>query len=415
MMESQKIEIVIIGAGLAGLACARRLHAAGRSFLICEAADRVGGRVATDICNGYRLDRGFQVLLTAYPEARRLLDYHALDLRRFYPGALVRHGGKWHRVADPFRHPIDGMRGVFNPIGSLADKLRVGWSRLGGFDFSRYATSMTTLEALRAEGYSDSMIERFFRPFLSGVFLENQLDTTVRKLEFVMRNFANGDTAIPALGMAEIPLQLAAALPAGKIRLNTRADKIDENGVHLGVHLEGGEILTAKAVVIATEERGAERFLGQIDPPTGSNGCVCLYFTAPSAPVSEPILLLNGEGTGPVNNMTVLSAVSPDYAPPGRHLISITVVDPLAAAAPDLEELVRRQLVDWFGDGTNAWELLRTDRISHAVPSQRVAPEKSARVRKGLYQCGDHCGIASLNTALASGTAAAVAILEDLP
>jgi hypothetical protein len=267
------------------------------------------------------------------------------------------------------------------------------------------------LEALRAEGYSDSMIERFFRPFLGGVFLENQLDTAVRKLEFVMRNFAHGDTAIPALGMAEIPRQLAAALPAGTIRLNTRVKNIDENGVYF----EGGEILTAKAVVIATEERAAQRFLGQGDSPAESNRVTCLYFTAPSAPVSEPILLLNGEGAGPVNNMTVLSAASPDYAPPRRHLISISVVDPAATAAPDLEERVRRQLVDWFGVGTKTWELLRIDRIPHAVPSQRVVPEKPARLRKGLYQCGDHCGIASLNTALASGTAAAEAILEDLP
>ena len=410
MMTDETAETVIIGAGLAGLACARRLHAAGRSFLICEAADRVGGRVATDLCDGYRLDRGFQVLLTAYPEARRLLDYEALDLRRFYPGALVRHGGHWHRVADPFRHPVDGLGGAFNPIGSFADKLRVGGLRLRGFDFSRHSSDRTALEALRAEGFSKSMIERFFRPFLGGVFLENRLDTTVRKLELVMRNFARGDTAIPALGMAEIPRQLAAALPAETIRLNTQVAAIDDHGVHL----EDGGFLTARSVVVATELVAAGRLLGRPDWSVASNSVTCLYFTAPAAPVSEPILLLNGEGSGPVNNLAVLSAVSPDYAPPGRHLISISVVDPEAAAAADLEQRVRRNLIDWFGASANDWELLRTVRIPDAVPSQRVAEEKSPRIRAGIYQCGDHCGVASLDTALASGTAAAEAVLEDL-
>jgi phytoene dehydrogenase-like protein len=409
---SEDIEVVIVGAGLAGLACAQTLHATGKSFTLCEAGDRVGGRVATEVIDGYRLDRGFQVLLTAYPHAQQLLDYQALDLRRFYPGALVRHGGRWHRLADPFRRPLDGVMSVGNDIGSFADKVRLGWLRLGGFHFAD--TDQSSLAALQARGFSPAMIERFFRPFLGGVFLEGKLETTVRKLEFVMRNFARGDTAIPALGMAEIPRQLAARLPQQSIRLNTRVASVDGNTVHL----EGGATISSRGVIIATDQGAAMRLLGQREAQATAtvvgNSVTCLYFTATSASLHEPILLLNGEGAGPINNLAVLSAVSPDYAPPGQHLISISVVDQRAAHAEDLEDQVRRQLHEWFGAATTAWKCLRVVHVPLAVPAQLVAEDKPARVRTGIYQCGDHCGIASIETALASGVTAAKAFMEDL-
>lgn len=404
---NQEIDAIIVGAGVAGLSCARRLHRAGRSFLICDGADRVGGRVATDLHEGFRLDRGFQVLLTAYPEARAQLDYETLRLKPFYAGALVRHGGRWHRVADPFRHPIDGLTGVFNPIGSFADKLRVGFLRLRGFRFPVQGAAVSARVALESAGFSASIIERFFRPFLSGVFLENQLATTAKKLEFVMRFFAQGDTAVPALGMGEIPRQLASSLPASSIRLGTRVASLDAGGVVF----ENGERFSARNVVLATDLSETHRLLGDGERTPPMNPVSCLYFNAPTAPVNEATIVLNGEGEGPINNLSVMS--SADYAPVGRHLVSVSVVDREWVASPDLEASVRRQLGEWFGAGAMDWPLLRIYQIPGAVPSQEVFHAKPPRVRKGVYVCGDHCGIASLNTAMESGRLAAEALLED--
>lgn len=409
--------VVVVGGGLAGLCCARRLTQGGVEALVVEASAQVGGRVRTDPVDGFLLDRGFQVLLTAYPEARRALDYGALELRAFYPGALVRTGGRFHRVADPWRHPLDAVGALFSPVATLADKARIAALRhhvmAGDWESIGDRRETTTLQALRRAGLSDRAIDRFFRPFIGGVLVGRDLGASSRMFEAVFRAFALGDACLPARGMGAIPAQLAAALPVGAVRTSVRVEAIGPSSVRLA----NGETLGASAVVVATEAPEGARLTGVAGLP-GGRGLSCFYYAAERAPVDEPILLLDGDGTGPVNSVAVPNLVAPGYAPAGAALVSATVI---GRAAPDggaLEGAVRAQLARWFGAAATRWRHLRTYHIPFAQPDQppgALTPwRRDVRVRPGLYLCGDHRDNASIDGAMTSGRRAAEALLDDL-
>ncbi len=379
-------DVLIVGAGLAGLCCARRTHQAGLRPLVLETSDGVGGRVRTDRVDGFRLDRGFQVFLTAYPEAKKSLDYQALDLRSFQPGALVRQGGAFHRLTDPWRRPLQELRSLFTPVGSYLDKARVG--RLhsqvlrGSLEDCFNEPESTTLQALQGAGFSHSMIDRFFRPFLSGIFLEPDLQTSSRMFRFVFRMFSSGDACLPAEGMEAIPRQLAAGLPADSVRLGARAVRV-EAGL---VHLASGEVLRTRAVVVAVEGAAAADLLGE-KLSAAAQGVTCLYFAADQPPVEEPILVLNGEGQGPVNNLCVPSFVSPAYAPQGQHLVSATVLGIPKQDDARLEADVPDHLAGWYGPAVHGWRHLRTYRIPFALPRQ-IPPALSVPERPVRWQPG---------------------------
>ncbi|MBM3226539.1 MAG: FAD-dependent oxidoreductase [Candidatus Tectomicrobia bacterium] len=408
--------IVIIGAGLAGLCCARQLHRQGVGFLLLEASDGVGGRIRTDIVEGFRLDRGFQVLLTSYLEAPQVLDYNTLALRPFLPGALVRYGGRFQRLADPWHQPFVALRSLWSPIGSLADKWRVARLRsrsLQGTVEERFRDpEMTTFQALQQAGFSHAMLERFFRPFLGGVFLDPELRTSSRMLHFVFRMFSLGNACLPAAGMEAIPRQLAAALPPASLRLGARVVHVQPDAVRL----DTGEALHASAVVVAVEGPAAAQLLGDAMPSAGQ-GVTCLYFAAAYPPVAQPVLVLNGEGRGPINNLCVPTVVAPSYGPGDLSLVSVTVLG-VAHDPARLQAEVRAQLRDWFGPAVEAWRHVRTYSIPYALPRQTppalAIPERSVRWQPGLYVCGDHRDQASIQGAMVSGRRAAEAVLEDL-
>jgi phytoene dehydrogenase-like protein len=410
-----KQDVLIVGAGLAGLCCARRLHQKGIRSLVLEASDGVGGRIRTDLVDGFLLDRGFQVFLTSYPEAKSILDHDALDLKPFLPGALVRQGGRFYELTDPWRRPGAALRSLWSPIGSFADKLRIARFRLAvlrGTIEDRFGDPETSsVEALQDAGFSPSIIERFFRPFLGGIFLDPGLRTSSRMLNFVFRMFSLGNACLPAAGMEAIPRQLAAALPPGSIQLGARVIRAGPGSVTL----ESGEELTASSVVVAVEGGAAASLLGDSGFPAGQ-GTTCLYFTAPRPPVQQPMLVLNGDGCGPINNLCVPTTVAPSYGSGGRSLVSVTVLG--TGTLPNrLQESVREQLGDWFGPIVREWDHLRTYSIPYALPVQEPPalsiPQRCVRWSPGIYVCGDHRDHASIEGAMVSGRRAAEAVIQD--
>jgi phytoene dehydrogenase-like protein len=408
--------VIIIGAGLAGLCCGIVLQRAGVPFVILEAADAVGGRIRTDRQDGFLLDRGFQIFLSAYPEARSLLNYESLDLRPFYPGAVVRSAGRFHRVADPAREPLAAVQTLCAPVGTFADKLRVADLRHKLLSTARTAdllAARSTIVALKERGFSEAMISKFFRPFLGGIFLDQNLETSAGMFEFVFEMLARGDNTLPAQGMQAIPEQLAKLLPAETIRLSSSVVSIDGNKVTLA----NGEQLRGFAVVLATDELYCQKLLRQ-KPSARYKSQTCVYFAAPEAPFAEPLLVLNGEGEGIVLNLTVPSNVSRSYAPAGTALISAVVTGDPSMADQVLEEAIRAQMTDWYGQQVSKWKHLRTYRIKYALPDQSpealAERQKSYKQMASLYFCGDYKEGATINGAMVSGRKAAEAVLRDL-
>jgi phytoene dehydrogenase-like protein len=270
----------------------------------------------------------------------------------------------------------------------------------------------TTMRALAELDFSNEMVERFFQPFLGGIFLGRDLSTSSRMLDFVVRMMAEGDTAVPARGMGAIPAQLAAELPAGSVRTGTRVTEVSA----ARVTLDDGSRLDASAVVVATEGDVAAALTGG-RRPTAFRSVANLYFSTPKPPVRGPYLVLDGEGRGPVNNLCVPSAVAPSYAPTGRALVSATVLGIPAADDVALAAAVVRQLRGWFGRQVEDWSLLRIYRIRWAQPDYTppTAPpgSRGARVAPGLFLAGDHMDTPSINGALASGRLAAAAVLAE--
>lgn len=422
-------EVLVVGAGLAGLTATRVLCEAGVSVALVDAADAPGGRVRTDRIRGFSLDRGFQVLATAYPHLRRYADLEALDVRSFQSGVLLRRRGRTWRLADPRVAPREALSGLAAPFGQLLDVVRlVRWASeaaSGGPGRAFDEPERTAIGALRDRHFSDAIVERIFRPFFGTVLADRELTASARLLDFAAWSFLAGPVGLPADGMGALPAQLAAGLPADTLRLDTRVVDLHllpssgsrDGSAGLGgieARSADGRSLRADVGLVATDGPSAAHLVPDAVRDPGSRGTTCVYFASDRPPYDEPVVCLDGDGDGPVDLLAVPTNVASTYGPPGGALLSATVLAPRGAATNDLVAAVRDQLTAWFGRRARGLEHLATYRIRHAQPATTPRPPRVVDAGRELAVCGDHLAHPSIEGAMAAGEAGARGVAARL-
>jgi len=410
----EEAKIYIIGAGISGLVAAIELEKNGFSPIILEGSESLGGRVKTDEIDGYRLDRGFQVLLTAYPEAKHYLDYQALNLKYFEPGAVIFDVKESFVITDPLRNPLKIVGMAFSKVGSFLDKVKM-FSLTQSLKrktveeiFS--AESIPTLQYLKSYGFSDQIISSFFKPFFRGIFLEPHLNTSSRMFEFVFKMFSMGHAAVPAKGMGEIPKMLRQQLSRTQIYFNKKVKTVRQGHIEL----ENGESLVADRIIIATQpDPVMEQLQGQFGKPKHVTNC---YFTTQKSFMARPMIgLIPGDGRL-VNNVVFMDDVSEEYAPKDRSLLSVTVLDH-SLPEKDLIKAIQVELERISGIKGEYFKFLKTYEIPYALPSlddMRYAMAfTETKITDHVFLAGDYLLNGSINASMTSGRLAAEAVIHS--
>jgi len=401
---SSSFDVVIVGAGLAGLRAAQVLEQQGREVVVVEAAEHVGGRIASEVIDGFTIDAGFQLLNTSYPELRAAGLGKQLDLRVFPSTVALRKGGRDQILAHPLRDPRGvgpSLWGARHDLGDLSRFARV----LAGVGLTPTPSFLdepdsTTLEGLRRRGLSERFINETVRPFLQGVLLENELETSWRYTQLVLRSFVRGRAAVPSAGMQALPLALRRTLSSTQFRFGEHVQEVRSDGgtTNLGT-------ITAQHVVVATDQNSAARLLGRAEEPQRT--VTTWWFSTPV--LSDGRLHLDVDGAF-LANAVAMSVSAPEYAPPGRSLIAASAVG--RHEDGDVPR-VRTDVARLFGLATSDVELIATSRIAEALPVRSAGESwRGSDVVNGVTLAGDYLETPSIQGALVSGRRAARRILQ---
>lgn len=412
-MDPKNYKIHIIGAGVSGLVAAKVLEQHGFYPTLLEATDGVGGRVRTDLVDGHQLDRGFQVLLTAYPAAKKFLDLEALDLQLFKPGAVIFNQGKQDKIGDPLRDSSFWWATIISGAGSLSDKWKVlqlnRKLKRTSIEELFQANEQSTLDYLRAFGFSNRMIDRFFKPFFSGIFLEPDLRTSSRLFTFIYKMFGKGYAALPKSGIGAIPKQLLDSLSHTELRLQTRVSEVQSGKI--GLH--SGELLESDYTIVATNTQDLIQGMDQSTQQWKS--CDTLYFETAQRNIKDALIGLISDQGSLINNIFFHSSLPMEHSSE-KEILSVTV-------AKD-HQLSETALIDQVQDelnrlcGIRVSKFLKRYEIPMALPDlASVSYEAGAgasRHQKGIYIAGDHTLQGSLNAAMLAGERAALDIIYEI-
>lgn len=408
-MEQEKIYIV--GAGLSGLIAALELEKSGFSPIILESSDRIGGRLKTDEVDGFLLDHGFQVLNSAYPEAKKYLDFQALKLKTFDPGAVIFEGKDSYIITDPMRNPLKIVGMAFSKVGTFLDKVKM-------FTLTQELKKKTneaifneptipTHQYLRDYGFSDQIIDNFFKPFFRGIFLEKHLNTSSRMFEFVFKMFALGNAAVPEKGMAEIPEMIRRQLTKTQIFFNSTVEKVEGKTIFM----DKGKSLEADRIIIAVQpDKVMKQLQGQFSP---SHQVINLYFTTLKSFFARPMIgLLPGDHL--VNNIVFMDDVSKAYSVNGRALLSVSVLES-DLGEKDLVKAVQAELESISGIKAEYFKFVKAYHISYALPNlddlKYSIPFSECKITDHVFLAGDYLLNGSINAAMTSGRIAAESVV----
>ena len=412
-MNKQDYKINIIGAGVSGLVAAKVLEDNGFHPTVIEASDRVGGRVKTDIVEGYQLDQGFQVLLTAYPAAQKYLDFGALNLQHFVSGAAIFVDGKQKILGDPVRDFSLLFPTLLSGIGSLSDKFKV--LKLNLLLKKTSLTEIfekpekTTYKYLLDFGFSEQIISKFFKPFFSGIFLEPNLETSSRMFEFVYKMFGEGSAALPKAGIEAIPKQLKSNLTQTSFLFNTKVNTVEEGKITL---LDGQE-LESHFTIIATEASALVSNLR--NQPTQWKSCDTLYFESDSRAIKKPLIGLLTDENSLINNIFYHNSLETETSG-GKELLSVTVVKEHQLTSESLQKQVRQELEKFCG--IQNLKFVKHYHIPKALPKlehlQYEMSPSETRLTNSIFLAGDVQLNSSLNAAMIAGERAAFGVVKAI-